>query len=177
MPPLETPGARESKAREEPHDEDNEEEQDPFLYEDPAQRFERYKQADAAPTITPEILRRIAELEAMITCIPRVSFLIRKTPANSFADSPFVESIGFTEMPRKFSLPNMRLYDGTTDPDDHIAQYKQRMFTMSIPLHLREACLCKGFGYSLTGPALQWYTNLPNYFIASFAQLNDVFVE
>ena len=37
--------------------------------------------------------------------------------------------------------------------------------------------MCKGFGSSLSGPALQWYTNLPNSFISSFAALNDFFVE
>ncbi|OVA11543.1 hypothetical protein BVC80_5069g1 [Macleaya cordata] len=71
----------------------------------------------------------------------------------------------------------MKLYDGTTDPDDHIAQYKQRMFTAAIPRDLREVCMCKGFGSSLIGPALQWYTNLTNNSISSFAQLTDIFVE
>ncbi|XP_060969629.1 uncharacterized protein LOC133036880 [Cannabis sativa] len=71
----------------------------------------------------------------------------------------------------------MRMYDGTTGPNDHIASYKQRMFTTAIPRELREACMCKGFGSSLAGLALQWYMNLPNNFISSFAQLMDVFVE
>ncbi|KAH6775692.1 hypothetical protein C2S52_013253 [Perilla frutescens var. hirtella] len=29
------------------------------------------------------------------------------------------------------------------DPDDHIAQYKQKMFIAAIPKYLREACMCK----------------------------------
>ncbi|XP_031270932.1 uncharacterized protein LOC116129326 [Pistacia vera] len=37
--------------------------------------------------------------------------------------------------------------------------------------------MCKSFGSSLSGPALQWYTNLPNRSIDSFAQLTDTFVE
>ncbi|CAA7012911.1 unnamed protein product [Microthlaspi erraticum] len=37
--------------------------------------------------------------------------------------------------------------------------------------------MCKGFGSSLTGPALQWFTNLPNASIDSFASLTDRFVE
>ena len=37
--------------------------------------------------------------------------------------------------------------------------------------------MCKGFRSSLVGPALQWYTNLPNNSISSFAQLTDIFVE
>ena len=80
-------------------------------------------------------------------------------------------------MPRKFSLPNLKPYNGTTDPMDHIASYKQRMFTAAIPHDLREACMCKSFRSSLIGPALQWFTNLPNNFISSFAQLTDTFVE
>ncbi|XP_031260630.1 uncharacterized protein LOC116118808 [Pistacia vera] len=51
------------------------------------------------------------------------------------------------------------------------------MFTVSIPRALKEACMCKSFGSSLFGPTLQWYTNLPNGSIDSFAQLTDNFVE
>ncbi|KAL5760940.1 hypothetical protein ACOSQ2_019778 [Xanthoceras sorbifolium] len=102
---------------------------------------------------------------------------IKKSTANSFADSPFVDTIALVEMPRKFNFPCMKQYDGTTDPDDHIAQYRQRMFTAAIPRDLREACMCQGFGSSLVGPVQQWYTNLPNVSINSFAQLTDIFVE
>ncbi|KAL5776458.1 hypothetical protein ACOSP7_009384 [Xanthoceras sorbifolium] len=102
---------------------------------------------------------------------------IKKSAANSFADSPFVDAIALVEMPRKFNFPGRKQYDGTTDPDDHIAQYRQRIFTVAIPRDLREACMCKGFGLCLVGPALQWYTNLPNVSINSFAQLTDTFIE
>ena len=80
-------------------------------------------------------------------------------------------------MPRKFTLPNLKPYDGTTDPMNHIASYKQRMFTAVIPRDLQEACMCKSFGSSLIGPTLQWFTNLPNNSISSFAQLTDTFVD
>ena len=50
------------------------------------------------------------------------------------------------------------------------------MFTATIPRDLWEACMCKSFGSSLMGLALQWFTNLPNNSISSFAQLMD-FVE
>ena len=88
-----------------------------------------------------------------------------------------MDAIALVEMLAKFSFPSMKLYDGTTDSDDHVSQYKQRMFTIAIPRDLREACMCKGFGSSLISPALQWYTNLSNNFISSFAQLVDCFVE
>ena len=102
---------------------------------------------------------------------------IKKSSVNLYVDSLFIDNIALVEMPQKFSFPNMNLYDGTTDPDDHIAQYKQRMSTTTIPRDLREACVCKGFGSNLIGPALQWYTNLPNNSICSFVQLTNTFVE
>ncbi|KAF3594863.1 hypothetical protein DY000_02021610 [Brassica cretica] len=58
-------------------------------------------------------------------------------------------------MPRKFSFPSIKAYDGTTDPDDHVAQYIQRMLVVALPKGSREATMCKGFGSTLTGPALQ----------------------
>ncbi|XP_057790832.1 uncharacterized protein LOC131007937 [Salvia miltiorrhiza] len=116
-------------------------------------------------------------MEALIQRIPGVPAPIHKSSENCYADSPFVDEIALMEMPIKFSFPSMQMFDGTTDPTDHIAQYKQRMFTAAIPRELRQACMCKGFGSSLTGPALQWYTNLPNYSISSFSQLTDIFVQ
>ena len=51
------------------------------------------------------------------------------------------------------------------------------MFTASIPWKQCEACMCKSFGSSLQGPPLQWYMNLPNNYISSFAQLTDTFIK
>uniref|UniRef100_A0A0D2ZR16 Retrotransposon gag domain-containing protein n=1 Tax=Brassica oleracea var. oleracea TaxID=109376 RepID=A0A0D2ZR16_BRAOL len=81
------------------------------------------------------------------------------------------------EMPRKFSFPSIKAYEGTTDPDNHVSQYRQRMLAVALPKGSREATMCKSFGSTLTGPALQWYINLPSKSIASFAVLSDKFVE
>ena len=51
------------------------------------------------------------------------------------------------------------------------------MFTTAIPREQREACMCKRFGSNFQGPALQWYTNLANNSISSFAQLTETFME
>jgi len=88
---------------------------------------------------------------------------------------PFDDAIAIMEIPKKFSVPNMKLYDGSSDPQEHVAQYKQRMFTIPIPGKMREACMCKGFGSTLTEPALQWFVNIPNRSIKSFANLVNCF--
>ncbi|KAL0789318.1 hypothetical protein Bca101_005564 [Brassica carinata] len=80
-------------------------------------------------------------------------------------------------MPRKFSFSSIKTYDGTNDPDNHVAQYKQRMLAVALPKESREATMCKGFGSTVIGPALQWYINLPTRSISSFASLSDKFVE
>ncbi|KAK3228564.1 hypothetical protein Dsin_000445 [Dipteronia sinensis] len=123
---------------------------------------------DMSDSTDPELSRKFTEMEALIQRIPVFPAPNKKCTANSFADSPFVDAIALVEMPKKFSFPNMKQFEGTTDPDDQLAQYKQHMFTATILLDLRESCMCKAFGSSLGGPALQWYTNLPNNSIAIF---------
>ncbi|XP_074300764.1 uncharacterized protein LOC141632081 [Silene latifolia] len=63
----------------------------------------------------------------------------------------------------------MTLYDGTEDPLDHINQYKQKMMVVAATGPEKEACMCKGFASTLLGAVLQWFVNLPNKSISSFA--------
>ena len=72
-----------------------------------------------------EIVHRFTEIEALIQRIPGVPTPIKRSTANSFSNSPFVDEIALMEMSKKFNFPNMKQYDRTTDPDDHITHYKQ----------------------------------------------------
>ncbi|KAF3529141.1 hypothetical protein DY000_02042184 [Brassica cretica] len=120
---------------------------------------------------------RLDAMQSMVERLPGVAPPIRKSNPDSYADIPFTDENTLIEMPRKFSFPSIKAYHGTADPDDHVAQYKQRMLAVPLPKGSREATMCKGFGSTLTGPALQWYINLPSRSIASFAVLSDKFVE
>ncbi|KAF3509001.1 hypothetical protein F2Q69_00006441 [Brassica cretica] len=102
---------------------------------------------------------------------------IRKSDPDSYADTSFTDEITLIEIPMKFSFPSIKAYDGTTDSNDHVAQYRQRMLVVALPKGSRKATMCKEFGSTLTGPALQWYINLPSRSIASFAVFSDKFVE
>ena len=64
--------------------------------------------------------KRLVEMEAMIHRILGVPTLFRKSQLHSYTDSLFVNSIALVEMPKTFSFPNMKLYNGTTDPTYHI---------------------------------------------------------
>ena len=71
----------------------------------------------------------------------------------------------------------MKLYDGSTDPDDHVIHYKYKMISTGLAPHQWEAGMCRGFGETLAGPALTWFINLPYRSIGSYQQLADRFVE
>ncbi|KAF2592389.1 hypothetical protein F2Q70_00042358 [Brassica cretica] len=98
--------------------------------------------------------KRFDAMQSMVERLPGVASPIRRSNPDSYADTPFVEGIASVEMPRKFSFPSMKMYNGTGDPDDHIAQYQQRMLAVALPKESRKATMCKGFGSTLIGPAL-----------------------
>ncbi|XP_074300718.1 uncharacterized protein LOC141632026 [Silene latifolia] len=93
----------------------------------------------------------------------------------SYADSPFTDDIATVAFPKGFSVPTITLFDGTIDPCDHISQFKQKMMVTTATGASKEACMCKGFGSTLTGAALQWFVGLPNGTISSFADLVNAF--
>ncbi|XP_074290609.1 uncharacterized protein LOC141617324 [Silene latifolia] len=69
----------------------------------------------------------------------------------------------------------MTLYDGTEDPLEHINQYNQKMMVVAATRPEKEACMCRGFGSTLSRAALQWFVNLPNKSISSFAGVVNSF--
>ena len=118
--------------------------------------------------------RELQKLKDMISSVPGVVKPIPEIADGSHKVSRFAPPICDAEVPKRFHIPTMKLYDGTTDPEEHIAQYRERMEINPIPEKLKEAYLCKGFGSTLTGSALKWLLSLPPYSITSFA--NPVFV-
>ncbi|XP_010686488.2 uncharacterized protein LOC104900693 [Beta vulgaris subsp. vulgaris] len=95
---------------------------------------------------------------------------------NGYAQSPFIDEIAKARIPKKINMsqPHM-LNDGSTNPYDYVAQYKRKMWTLSIPKHLLEATMCKSFGATLSGPALQWLISLNPGTIPNFAALINKF--
>ncbi|KAF5777072.1 hypothetical protein HanXRQr2_Chr12g0531361 [Helianthus annuus] len=119
--------------------------------------------------------RELQKLKDMISSVPGVVKPIPEIADGSHKVSRFAPPICDAEIPKRFHIPTMKLYDGTTDPEEHIAQYRERMEINPIPERLKEACLCKGFGSTLTGSALKWLLSLPPYSITSFANLVNLF--
>ncbi|KAJ0682811.1 hypothetical protein HanPI659440_Chr16g0651551 [Helianthus annuus] len=125
--------------------------------------------------VTSALSRELQNLKDMISSVPRVVQPILEVSQDSHMISWFAYPICDAEIPKRFQTPNMKLYDGTTDPEEHIAQYRERMEINPIPPDLKDTCLCKGFGSTLTGSALKWLLNIPPHSITSFAHLVNFF--
>ncbi|CAH9056243.1 unnamed protein product [Cuscuta europaea] len=134
----------------------------------------RQMQADPTDPVS-MILEQLKEMRDKINCIPGVPPPLDIALQTCYTDSPFGRHITDVEIPRKFDAPSMKLFDGTSDPLEHIAQYKQRMLAISTRSEQREACMCRAFETTLTGPTLTCFVNLPNKGINSFVELVNLF--
>ena len=74
--------------------------------------------------------------------------------------------------PRGFSIPPFAMYDGSSDPYDHMLHYNQAMILNAGDDRL----LCKVFPASLKGPSLAWFHKLPRGSINTFDELWATFV-
>nr|XP_023873145.1 uncharacterized protein LOC111985722 [Quercus suber] len=84
---------------------------------------------------------------------------------------PFTRRIEGAMLPRRFQQTTFSIYNGKTDPVEHVSQFNQRMAVHSK----NEALMCKVFLSSLGLVAMRWFNGLKTNFIDSYRQLNQVF--
>ena len=83
---------------------------------------------------------------------------------NQVARSPFKRSIEGASLPRRFQQPTFSLYNGRTDPVEHVSHFSQKMAVHSKD----EALICKIFPSSLGLMAMRWFNGLKANSIDSF---------
>ena len=87
------------------------------------------------------------------------------------AKSPFTKRIENASLPRRFNQPTFSLYNGRTDPVEHVSHFTQKM-----AVHSRdEALMCKVFPSSLGPMAMRWFNGLRANSIDSFKKLTQSF--
>jgi len=57
-------------------------------------------------------------------------------------------------------LAYLRIYDGTTDPEDHVTHYATAVKGNDLAKEQVSSILLKKFGETFTGRALTWYSQL-----------------
>ncbi|KAI3678000.1 hypothetical protein L6452_37277 [Arctium lappa] len=91
----------------------------------------------------------------LLAKLPRAVVPVDFQPMIGFQASAFVDEIAMVDVPKKFNILTFTSkYSGIRDPTDHITQYKQLMWIVSIVHQYQEACMCKSFGVTLTGTVL-----------------------
>ncbi|PWA50478.1 retrotransposon gag domain-containing protein [Artemisia annua] len=100
------------------------------------------------------------------------TFVETERSVRDLVASPFTARIRDYDMPDGLKVPtNLRTYDGTTDPDDHLTIFMGTMDVHKLP----EPAWCRFFHITLCGAARFWYDNLSSGSINSFHELRDKF--
>ena len=88
---------------------------------------------------------------------------------DQFSRSLFTRRIEGVALPRRFQQPTFTIYNGNTDPVEHVSQFNQRMAVHSK----NEALMCKVFPSSLGPTAMRWFNGLKVDSIDSYRQTNS----
>ena len=90
-----------------------------------------------------------------------------KKALSQISKSPFTWGIEKAKLPRQFHQPTFIMYNGRTDPVEHVSQFKQKMAIYAQD----EALMCRVFPSSLGPMAMRWFNVLRINSISSFKKL------
>ena len=92
---------------------------------------------------------------------------VMKKVLSQISKSPFTRGIEKAKLPKRFHQPTFSMYNGRTDPVEHVSQFKQKMVVYSQD----EALLCRVFPSSLGPMPMKWFDGLRTNSISSFKKL------
>ena len=96
---------------------------------------------------------------------------VMKKALSQISKSLFTRGIEKAKLPRHFHQPTFTMYNGRTDPVEHVSQFKQK-----IAVHSQdEALLCRIFPSSLGPIPMRWFDWPRTNFISSFKKLTQSF--
>ena len=84
---------------------------------------------------------------------------------------PFTRGLEKVKLPRGFHQPTFAIFNGRTDPVEHVSQFKQKMTVHSQD----EALMCRVFPSSLGSMLMRWFDGLKTNSIRSFKKLTQSF--
>ena len=87
-------------------------------------------------------------------------------------DSPFTAAVLECPVSLKFRLPQLELFNGLKDPQDHLNTFKT---TLGLQQPADEI-LCRSFPTTLKDAAREWFTKLLTSSIDDFEQLSNAFL-
>ena len=91
---------------------------------------------------------------------------------NQISKSSFTHRVEGGKLPQWFTQPTFTLYNGRSDPVEHVSHFNQRMVVHSK----NETLMCKVFPSTLGHVAMRWFDGLREGSINSFKELTSAFV-
>ena len=96
---------------------------------------------------------------------------IMKKELSQISKSPFTRGIEKAKLPRRFHQPTFAMYNGRTDPVEHVSQFKQKIVVHSQD----ETLMCRVFPSNLGPMSMRWFDGLKTNSISSFKKLTQSF--
>ena len=96
---------------------------------------------------------------------------VMKKALSQISKSPFTRGIEKAKFSRRFHQPTFAMYNGQTDPLEHVSQFKQKMAVHSQD----EDLICRVFPSSLGPMLMRWFGGLRTNSISSFKKLTQSF--
>ncbi|XP_070025974.1 uncharacterized protein [Nicotiana sylvestris] len=119
---------------------------------------------------------QMKEHQERVDKIPGAPKLLPKYEVGRFVEQPYSEGAAPHSIPKTFKMPPyLKIYDGTTDPEDHLIHYVIGVKGNDLSKKHVSSVLLKKFGEILTGGALTWYSQLPVRSISTFEEMVDKF--
>nr|XP_016486132.1 PREDICTED: uncharacterized protein LOC107806488 [Nicotiana tabacum] len=120
---------------------------------------------------------QMKEHQERVDKIPGAPKLLPKRDMGKFIEQPYTEEAVPYHIPKTFKMPlYLRVYDGTSDPEDHLIHYVTAVKGNDLSKEQVPSVLLKKFSETLTGGALTWYSQLPARGISTLEEMADKFV-
>nr|XP_009619764.1 uncharacterized protein LOC104111715 [Nicotiana tomentosiformis] len=103
--------------------------------------------------------------------------MIKGVDIDKYSQQPWKPSAAPLLIAKKFKMPDIPKYDGTTNPRDHITAFTTSLKGNNLTKQEIESVLVKRFGETLKKGVLTWYSLLPENSIDSFAVLTNSFIK
>ncbi|XP_060182307.1 uncharacterized protein LOC132611971 [Lycium barbarum] len=121
--------------------------------------------------------KKVENYNSRVDQIPGAPPVLKGLDSKKFVQMPFPPSAAPMKIPKRFRMPDIPKYNGTTDPNEHVTAYTCAIKGNDLVDDERESVLLKKFGETLSKGAMIWYHNLPEHSIDSFGMLVDAFVK
>ncbi|XP_060172035.1 uncharacterized protein LOC132603136 isoform X1 [Lycium barbarum] len=121
--------------------------------------------------------KRVETYNSRVDQIPGAPPLLKGPNSKRYIQRPFRPSAAPKLIPKRFKMPDIQKYDGTTGPCEHVTSYTCAIKGNDMEDDEIESVLLKKFGETLAKGALTWYDHLPEHSITSFETLADAFIK